>query len=59
MIRCKWSVGLRNRLSSLAMECDSATAIEVARMTRSEREELQNMLMKVVTWIDKKNGLIK
>lgn len=59
MIRCKWSVGLRNTLTSLAMECDSATAIEVAKMTRSEREELQNMLMKAVTWIDKKNGLIK
>lgn len=54
MIRDKWSVGLRNKLSSLAMECDSCAAIEGAKMTSREREELQKMLIKAVDWIDKK-----
>lgn len=59
MIRHKWSIKVRNTLSSLAMECDSCAAIEGAKMTKSEREELQKMLMKAVTWMDKKFGLIK
>lgn len=54
MIRTQWSVGLRNKLSEMAMECDSCVAIERARMSRTEREELQKMLRKVVNWIDKK-----
>lgn len=59
MIRHKWSIKVRNTLSSLAMECDSCAAIEGAKMTKSEREELKKMLMKAVTWMDKKFGLIK
>lgn len=52
MKRTKWSVGLRNKLSSLAMECDSSTAIEDAKMSTPERETLQRMITKVVEWID-------
>lgn len=59
MIRHKWSIKVRNTISSLAMECDSCAAIEGAKMTKTEREELQKMLMKAVTWMDKKFGLIK
>lgn len=54
MIRNKWSVDLRNQLSSLAMECDSNAAIDGAKMTSSEREQLQKMLYKTVQWIDSK-----
>ena len=54
MKRTKWSVGMRNKLSSLAMECDSCAAIEEAKMTNSERQTLQNMLSKAVDWIDSK-----
>ncbi len=54
MIRTTWSVGLRNKLSSLVMECDSSAAIDGARMTSSEREQLQKMLHKTVQWIDSK-----
>lgn len=54
MIRNKWSVDLRNKLSSLAMECDSCTAIEGAKMSSKERDDLQKMLLKAVSWIDKK-----
>lgn len=54
MIRNNWSVGLRNALSNLYNECDSCAAIEGAKMTRIEREELQKMLLKTINWIDKK-----
>lgn len=54
MKRTNWSVGMRNKLSSLAMECDSSTAIEEARMSNSERDALQKLIMKAVDWIDKK-----
>ena len=54
MKRTKWSVGMRNKLSSLAMECDSCAAIEEAKMTDSERQNLQKMLRKAVDWIDSK-----
>ena len=54
MKRTKWSVGMRNKLSSLAMECDSCTAIEETKMTDSERQTLQKMLRKAVDWIDSK-----
>lgn len=45
---------MRNKLSSLAMECDSYAAIEETKMTDSERQTLQNMLNKAVEWIDSK-----
>lgn len=54
MIRNKWSVGLRNALTSLLMECDSCAAIEGAKMTRTESEELQKQLKETINWIDKR-----
>ena len=36
MIRHKWSVGLRNKLASLAGEADSCAAIEGAKLTKQE-----------------------
>ena len=56
MIRHKWSLKVRNQLASLAMECDSCAAIEGARMTSAEREELQQKLCDIVSWMDKKLG---
>ena len=56
MIRHKWIVGLRNKLSSLAMECDSAAAIEGSKLTLSEREKIQSDLRKIIEYIDKKLG---
>lgn len=52
MIRHKWILKVRNQLASLAMECDSAAAIEGARMTASERQALQQKLRDTVHWID-------
>lgn len=54
MIRHKWSVGLRNKLSSLAGETDSCAAIEGARLTKQERAELKEALMRIVNYIDNK-----
>lgn len=54
MKRTKWSVGLRNKLSSLAMECDSCAAIEEAKMSVPERETLQRIIHKAVEWIDQR-----
>lgn len=54
MKRTKWSVKMRNILSSLAMECDSSAAIEDAKMSVPERETLQRMLNKASEWIDKR-----
>ena len=52
MIRSKWIVGLRNKLSSLAMECDSCAAIEGSKLTQSEREKIQKELRKIIGYID-------
>ena len=52
MVREKWIVGVRNTLTSLAMECDSVAAIEKAKMTKAERETLEKMLRKTIDWID-------
>lgn len=57
MVRSKWILKVRNQLATLAMECDSAAAIEGARMTSSEREELQTRMRNAVSWIDAKLGL--
>ncbi len=54
MIRYKWILKVRNTLANLAGECDSAAAIEGARMTPSEREALQQQLRDAVDWIDKR-----
>ena len=53
MIIHKWIVGLRNKLSSLAMECDSCAAIEDSKLTTSEREKIQGDLRKIIDYIDK------
>lgn len=52
MKREKWILKVRNTLASLAMECDSAAAIEGAQMTKNERKELQNKLRDALEWID-------
>ncbi len=57
MKREKWILKVRNTLAGLAMECDSCAAIEGARMTSAEREELQTRLRNAVSWIDAKLGL--
>ena len=57
MKRHKWILKVHNTLASLAMECDSAAAIEGAKMTPGEREALQNELRTTVKWIDKRLGL--
>lgn len=54
MKRTEWIVGMRNKLSMMAMECDSAAAIERTRMSRAERESLQKMLREATEWIDKR-----
>ena len=54
MIRHKWIIDTRNKLSSLAMECDSCAAIEGAKMTSSERNYVQTRLREAVDYIDNK-----
>ena len=54
MIRHKWIIGFRNTLANLSMECDSCAAIECARLSRTEREELQKSVRKIVKYIDDK-----
>lgn len=54
MIRNKFTVDLRNKLSTLAMSCDSAAAIEGAKMTSSEREHIQSYIREAVDFIDKR-----
>lgn len=54
MIRHKWSVGLRNKLASLSGEVDSCAAIEGAKLTKQERIEIKEALIKVVNYIDNK-----
>ena len=56
MVRHKWILKVRNQLATLAMECDSAAAIDGARMTSAEREELQTRMRNAVSWIDTKLG---
>lgn len=45
---------MRNKLSSLYMECDSCAAIESSKLTTREREDLQKMLEKAIQYIDKR-----
>ena len=56
MKRDKWILKVRNQLASLCGECDSAAAIEGARMTGAEREELQEKVRDAYRWIDNKLG---
>ena len=52
MIRSKFSVNMRNKLAQMAMECDSAAAINEAKMTSNERETLQKKLRELRDYID-------
>ena len=52
MIRHKWIIGMRNQLANLAMECDSAAAIEGSQLSPTERERIQSSIRKVVNFID-------
>lgn len=54
MVRNKWIINLRNKVAEFAMECDSCAAIEGAKMSRFEREELQERLKNAVKYIDDK-----
>lgn len=57
MVRHKWIIGLRNKLSSLAGKCDSCAAIEGSKLTRQERDEIQKKLRETIKYIDDKLGL--
>lgn len=50
---------MRNQIASIAGWCDSAAAIEGAKMTDAERGALQQKLRDVVWWIDKKLGFVQ
>lgn len=52
MKRTKWIVGVRNKLASIAMECDSAAAIEETKMGEEERRVLRSWLRSAIDWID-------
>lgn len=52
MKRTKWIVGVRNKLASIAMECDSAAAIEETKMSEEERRILRSWLRSAIDWID-------
>ena len=54
MKRDGFSVGLRTKLSDLAMQCDSCAASEGAKMTPNERKTIQDALRKVVRYIDER-----
>lgn len=54
MRRTKFIVDFRNKLASMAMDCDCATAIEDAKMTINERHDLQKKLFQIVNWVDKR-----
>lgn len=56
MIRHKWILKVRNQLATLAMECDSAAAIEGSKLTSGESSALQQRLRDDVAWIEKKLG---
>lgn len=57
MIRHKWILKVRNQLATLAMECDSAAAIEGSKLTSAERSALRQRLRDDVAWIEKKLGV--
>ena len=54
MKRDGFTVGLRNKLSELAMQCDSCAAIEGARMSESERQDIKLALRSIVNYIDER-----
>lgn len=44
---------MRNKLASLAMDCDCCALIDQAGASRSEREELQGLIRKALQYMDK------
>lgn len=54
MIKNKFSVDLHNKLSDLSMSCDSVAAIEGAKFTTVERNELQILIKRAIKYIDEK-----
>lgn len=52
MVRHQWIVGLRNQLSSLAGECDSAAAINGAKLSEYDRYKIQKTLGDLIEYID-------
>lgn len=58
MERNKYSIKVRNDIANLAGWCDSAAAINGAKMTDAERGALQQKLRDVVYWMDKKIGMV-
>ena len=54
MKRDGFTVGMRNKLSELAMQCDSCAAIEGAKMTPNERKTIQDSLRSIVNYIDER-----
>lgn len=54
MKRDGFTVGMRNKLSELAMQCDSCAAIDGARMTQNERKTIQDALRRIVNYIDER-----
>ena len=54
MKRDGFTVGLRNKLSELATQCDSCAAIEGAKMTQNERKTIQDSLRNIVNYIDER-----
>ena len=58
MERNKYSIKVRNDIANLAGWCDSAAAINGAKMTDAERGALQQKLRDVVFWMDKKLGFV-
>lgn len=57
MKREKFTVGLRNKLATLAMDMDCCAAVNT--MTEQEREFLQTKLRGLVQYIDNKITLKK
>ena len=51
MERNKYSIKVRNEISTLAGWCDSAAAIEGAKMTEKERSALRQNLRDIVYWM--------
>lgn len=51
MKRDKWSVNLRNQLSSLAFDCAYCAKYEKT-MTKAEREHISDKLLEVIEYID-------
>lgn len=47
---------MRNKLASLAADCDSCAAIDGSRLTREERKDLQELIRNAYKYIDKKLG---